>query len=130
MAAGSAVIFLEEHESNTFFEKSVAKQVLNLGSNVLTPSDTFWMMCSLLFWNSSSNLLSQIKVVLGLSKCLKADMGSVIANAKDTWLTNPNHALTPEMSVGVGNPRIAPRIFGQGLMQSIPTVNPANSTSI
>ena len=44
------------------------------------------------------------------------------------WLTSPNHALAPEMSLGVGKFETDSRNFELGLTFVVVTVRPANST--
>ena len=48
--------------------------------------------------------------------------------AKDPWLTSPNHALAPVISVGAGKLAMDWRILADGMTDVGDTWSPANST--
>ena len=78
--------------------------------------------------NESSRSLVHSKGTSFCSKCLKGAITGVLQKQKATWFINPYQDLTSEMQLGDGNSKIESLYLGEGLMPSLGSRNPANST--
>ena len=109
-------------------DQSVARHVGRDASNNRTPSFIAW---TIVFLDSSKVLLiSSVhsNCADGFRRALKGFIVLAIAKAYAPWFTKPNQARAPDMSLGVGNFSIELRNFWLGLIFSLVTVSPANST--